>query len=350
MSENNNACRCIYCLRSEGETRFTKREHIIPGAIGGIYTLDLSMVCDECNEYFSPIEMRFVRNTQILRDRLLSQKKGRHGVVKTPLCVVECRGEKFIGYAKQGSNVPYEPAQFIVTIQDRVQFQGDASINPNDAYETALKTIKSMNMDDIIHIDLKDVPIDRIYIAFDDSKVFSFKNPAMNSKQEVNLIELITKGNLTKGNLTKYDTTYEKRRGATMKATLKFNIDEYNRIICKIAFNTFAKFNSDAIYDEKYNTLRRYIRYGENPNKAKYCYESRDAEKCIKEIKCLYKITDISHCIYIANHPNCPSMFGIVSLYGRYNYVIKVWDEVDLNKTEVFYVNEVDSNREYNLF
>ena len=77
--------KCIYCLRTEGETYFSKQEHIIPKTLGGIFKLDLSMVCDECNESFSIYEKRFVYDTPISLNKLMQIKNGRHGKFLTNL-------------------------------------------------------------------------------------------------------------------------------------------------------------------------------------------------------------------------------------------------------------------------
>ncbi len=58
--------RCIYCLKDDTESAFTKREHVIPSCLGSFVPLNPTLtaaegvVCDTCNgEVFSPLEVIF---------------------------------------------------------------------------------------------------------------------------------------------------------------------------------------------------------------------------------------------------------------------------------------------------
>lgn len=60
--------KCIYCLRNENETKFSKREHVIPDSLGSFNhnpTLlpEYGVVCDSCNAGFSPLEANFIEDT-----------------------------------------------------------------------------------------------------------------------------------------------------------------------------------------------------------------------------------------------------------------------------------------------
>lgn len=60
--------RCVYCLKTEKEVAFTKREHVIPDSLGSFQhnpTLlpEYGIVCDACNAGFSPLETSFVEDT-----------------------------------------------------------------------------------------------------------------------------------------------------------------------------------------------------------------------------------------------------------------------------------------------
>jgi len=62
--------RCIYCLKDETSTSFTKREHVIPSSLGSFEPLTPTLaardglVCDRCNgEVFAPLETIFIEDT-----------------------------------------------------------------------------------------------------------------------------------------------------------------------------------------------------------------------------------------------------------------------------------------------
>lgn len=62
--------RCIYCLKDDGSTAFTSREHVIPASLGSFEPLNPTLtardglVCDACNGgVFSPLETVFREDT-----------------------------------------------------------------------------------------------------------------------------------------------------------------------------------------------------------------------------------------------------------------------------------------------
>ena len=54
--------RCIYSLQDETNASFKQAEHIIPKAIGGMYTLPKGMVSDAVNHEFSEFEEHVIHN------------------------------------------------------------------------------------------------------------------------------------------------------------------------------------------------------------------------------------------------------------------------------------------------
>ena len=53
--------RCIYSLQDETNASFKQAEHIIPKAIGGMYTLPKGMVSDAVNHEFSEFEEHVIK-------------------------------------------------------------------------------------------------------------------------------------------------------------------------------------------------------------------------------------------------------------------------------------------------
>jgi len=62
--------RCIYCLKDDTQTLFTKREHVIPASLGSFVPLSPTitatdgLVCSNCNEkVFGPLETNFIEDS-----------------------------------------------------------------------------------------------------------------------------------------------------------------------------------------------------------------------------------------------------------------------------------------------
>ena len=62
--------RCIYCLKNDTQTLFTKKEHVIPASLGSFEPLNPTildtdgLVCSNCNEeIFGPLETNFIEDS-----------------------------------------------------------------------------------------------------------------------------------------------------------------------------------------------------------------------------------------------------------------------------------------------
>lgn len=59
--------KCIYCLKDGNSTTFLSREHVIPQCLGSFQpinpTIKGNIVCDKCNQLFSPLEVNFIEDT-----------------------------------------------------------------------------------------------------------------------------------------------------------------------------------------------------------------------------------------------------------------------------------------------
>jgi hypothetical protein len=88
---------CIYTNKSEPHLTFSKREHVIPAALGGINTLPLGSVSNEINESFSKIERVALQHSflSINRGNFGPGKRGSLNIkkVKNPNVMVVKEGE-----------------------------------------------------------------------------------------------------------------------------------------------------------------------------------------------------------------------------------------------------------------
>lgn len=336
--------KCIYCLRTNREVNFIKREHIIPKSIGGIDKLNLGIVCDECNEYFSKYEKRFVYDTPISLEKINQKNKDRHGSFCSNLGTVNEGGNIKLGYIEQGF-APHIIPQFIVSDGDMVVFEGDVSFDYQKQYNDMLNNIRKENVKKIVHLNFEDLEVNKVYITWYKAKVFSCKHPETTVEKENYLLDLIIHGTLT---LDENTLSIEEGR-PTIKQNLNYNMNDYYRIICKIAFNTFAHYNTGIVYNDCFNLIRRYIRYSENTNKIKFCCESTKVYNTITAIKASYNIPQNVHCIYVTNRVSENDIFSMVSLYEIYAYVIRLGTE-SCQRKEVLYINEIDNRKEYNKF
>lgn len=62
--------KCIYNEKEEDQATFEKREHVFPAGIGGINMLNQGDVSDEINEFFSKLELQFMRESIIQIPRM----------------------------------------------------------------------------------------------------------------------------------------------------------------------------------------------------------------------------------------------------------------------------------------
>lgn len=78
--------RCIYPLQDETAASFKQAEHIIPKAIGGMYTLPREMVSDAVNHEFSKFEEHVIHNVPMISlSRELFGPRGRKNTRKYPV-------------------------------------------------------------------------------------------------------------------------------------------------------------------------------------------------------------------------------------------------------------------------
>jgi hypothetical protein len=58
---------CVYCLKTDQETTFNSKEHVIPKSLGRFNsaspTIKRDVVCDNCNSSFSLLESEFIEDT-----------------------------------------------------------------------------------------------------------------------------------------------------------------------------------------------------------------------------------------------------------------------------------------------
>ena len=110
--------RCIYTGKTDRNATFTQKEHIIPKAIGGIFTLPTGYVSDEVNHRFSIWEEQFVHQfPPVALSRRFFGPDGRkkHLQVDGISFMTTIKDEKIqLGYLYRGK--PYSLDQAIITL------------------------------------------------------------------------------------------------------------------------------------------------------------------------------------------------------------------------------------------
>lgn len=315
--------KCIYTRKIYPEATFKKKEHIFPAGIGGIKTLDNGVVCDEINEFFSKLEMTFMRESIVSIPRMFigPGKRGR-GInskqqTKSKVSIFENKNNNIdLGYTSLGK--PFIIPQIKIDCSN-----GFENINSNieicfPPVENNLeKNIKSF----ICKLDSKKFTVIKsnkikknVFIVGYENKIYIASNPEADFSgfTEVFYEKLVKKlQNILIENL---DTNVEESH-ITTTVELQFNIDDYFRICSKIAFNALAYLKGkDYVLNSTFDEIRNFIVNG-GDNKF---IEFQEQNK-IKEITKVLNLKNQSHfCIFLIQNGE---VNATLSLYGMFHRI-----------------------------
>lgn len=236
--------KCIYSGKESNEATFDKREHVFPAGIGGINMLNQGDVSDEINEFFSKLELQFMRESiiQIPRMFLGPGKRGslnKKKATKSKIFLMNNEEVVKIGYIELG--VPKGITQIKLLKENMkvnlITESKDKNIELFLRFEEILKKKekikikKSKKLDENTSVigfnhDKKD---ESIYIYhncqkfsleesikyFEERKIFEkIKNQCISEKMNISL-----------------------ERELQISNEIQFDINEYFRVCCKIALN-----------------------------------------------------------------------------------------------------------------
>lgn len=239
---------CIYCKQEKDEKDFN-REHVVPRMMGR-YTdglvLSEQQVCEKCNSYFSKeIEDKIGLDSYeaLLRMRSGTKKMsdGRR-IRDTRLSIIGAdgifKGIRFIPISDSNSpeRVSFEIVPCIGFRKNEEEYEYFSIEDIPEATEEVIQKLKEF-----------DSPI--IQFGYDAEETTSI---------------LREKGYINDKSIYSEKEISEEYTGDNFLTSIKFSIDSMVRRVCaKTIFNYLCWYNSaEYMLDSKFNTLRKYIRYG----------------------------------------------------------------------------------------
>jgi len=249
-----NMARCAYCLKSESETSFNNREHVIPQSLGlldpDIFFIKGDFVCDKCNNFFSDLETLFIEDTwegtiskDVIRDRPRGlERRGKLFSLITDFPSQQDVFDKYHHYLEMNEGALISRFVPQISLIDKVT--GKKIVHPfseiakaSNSKKKRLQTrYKNRNFDVGIYA-LHDHQIDEAI------KILQELNVAYNEKERATIKERPTSINVE------------------IQGTITPTIV---RVVAKIAFN-YLIYSADQegsvaeIFGEEFNNLRRFI-------------------------------------------------------------------------------------------
>jgi hypothetical protein len=237
--------RCIYCQETKPEEGFRRKEHVIPQSFGRFRdNLTLTIVCDECNQYFGDnLEL------SLARDTFEGHSRFEHGVKdadqfrpfgKSSRIVIRMTEGPFAGaYAYREYNAQ----------EDRIVLEPLPQIG-----------FRSRNTDTYGYFLLDEIPgrSELVERGFDTSKPDSIRSLALAVEEVQRQLE-------AKGIGFEYGgEVVSRERAKSMLCEVEGQIDgAIFRAIAKIAFNYLAYWQGEVfVGGAPFDAARRFIRYG----------------------------------------------------------------------------------------
>ena len=239
--------KCIYCLENKPETSYRKTEHVIPQSFGVFknnFTLN-KMVCDDCNKYFGDnLEIDLARDTYEGQSRFQFS-------VKKP--------DEYKSYGRK--------SRLIIRIVE-------GPLKGTYAYREYSPNRKKIVLKPIPQVGFKKLNLDEYeYYLFDeipDKRYLEENNFDLTHPHGIRAfgidVKILEKKLSEKGFSLNPGEEYLPPNGLrNLLCEIKGTIDrKLFRAIAKIGFNYLTYWqSSDFMHQEVFDTIRRYIRYGE---------------------------------------------------------------------------------------
>ncbi|WP_375102289.1 hypothetical protein ACDZ28_01115 (plasmid) [Paenibacillus sp. RS8] len=167
---------CIYLKQTEPNVSFKSQEHIFPAGIGGTKKLPLEYVSHDCNNYFSAMELQFMRNSLIALPRQFHGpgKRGDSNPKKATKSnvslITELNASNSFGFGYISLGKPYNISQILINIKGPIQFKSDRSFgNVNKVTTDFMNNLEKFNGKYSLHEDER-LTEDEFILGFRDGK------------------------------------------------------------------------------------------------------------------------------------------------------------------------------------
>lgn len=323
--------RCIYSLQDETNASFKQAEHIIPKAIGGMYTLPKGMVSDAVNHEFSEFEEHVIHNyPMIVLPRSFFGPRGRRKHTKrgnVTLMTGPDTDQPELGYMVEGKPYPIHQViasldaegniigKFGVILPENAGYTDDSSANIKRFAQNILSLPRYFR---IIRMDNEAI-LNRLIVGYEKDQLYLGVHSSL-AKEDV-----ISKGKMLLNFLERilHDDLQPKHHGecvhskhqVTAYKTYSFSFPSVYRFCAKIAFNALARvLADDRIYHAKYDAIRHAISTGENIENFVQLILAEDHKKQIPAIVTWLNLGQHCHHVLFSRIEN--RLVASVSFYG----------------------------------
>lgn len=251
---------CIYLKQTEPEVSFSSEEHIFPAGIGGIKKLPLDFVSHDCNNSFSALELKFMRNSLISISRQFygPGKRGKlnpRNASKSTVCLMtDVNDQNSIGLGYVSLGQPYKIFQVLINKSGVCRFKTDRSHGEiNEQLEIFMESLKKYDGKYVLYEDER-FSEDEFILGYHEGKWYvALSNKDFEGKI-IGFVNMLKHQNPLKDQPPQYKTVQKE-----VMQKLTFD-DSHFRICAKIIFNylAFAK-GQDFVLNSCFDELRDWI-------------------------------------------------------------------------------------------
>jgi len=273
--EESSMNKCIYSLKNDSESTFKKQEHIFSACIGGSYKLPNGYVCDEVNEMFSPLELRFVRSSNIAIYRMFygPGKRGSHSDKKATESEVHVMIDNNtkkaeLGFIKKGKQYIINQLHFYSgekACQIFLAVYSEKSTEEN--VQTFFEQIENYNNSPIV-IKSSNLSLNEFILGVHNNRWFIVINESCSYDESCDLYSTALSGFLRinkEGLLGQIDKIKYHSGNTETNLKLNFDLSDNYRVAAKTAFNCLAYLKgADFVLSKQFDSIRKAIYSGEN--------------------------------------------------------------------------------------
>ncbi len=324
---------CIYCKKEKEEEEFN-REHVVPRMMGRYtdgFVLSDHQVCQECNSFFSrEIEDKIALDSYeaLLRMRSGTKKmKDGHRVRNSRLSIIGAEG-LFKGLRFTPISDSNSPERFSLEIEPCIGFR-----KKDEEYNFySIDNIPQATEDTLSELKKYKLPIIQFGYTREQTDSVLREKGYINDKSTYVEKEI--------------SSEYDKSDFLT---SIKFSIDSIVRRVCaKTIFNYLCWSNSaEFMLDSRFDTLRKYIRYGEWDDSLWFRYS-------IGYVTAATPPNDTSHVVgtMLNFNKGVHELLGCVTWFGEITYILKICEiplasEHDLGGLKVLVMPKIDTKFTY---
>lgn len=328
---------CIYFKKTEPEVEFKSGEHIFPAGIGGIQKLPVEYVSHNCNNSFSNMERKVMRESILAIPRQFNGP-GKRGSLN-PGKATKSKGSIMtsigldsleLGYVSLG--MPHSILQLRVKVDGKCEFVAD--MHNGEIDKQVQDFLKELNKFDDKYVLIKEssVPKNEYILGFHEGKwhvVLSNEELRKGIKDFVGkVIEQNAFANL------KYSTRSTKVK---LQQHLEFSFDDFYRVSAKTVFNylAFAK-GRNFILKECFDPIRDWIVNGG---------ENKFATLTKEKVDLKIPLPQNGHYLIIVKSKDI--LFAIVSFYGMVDVSVKLCEGFNEDFFFEGFVCDWENKKEY---